>query len=129
MCSWWPSSPRLLTVCGCPPQDLDLPAYARLVCALLDVPVASGAAGGRPLLEALHQLFALLLEFRANPYFQAALGEQAAGLGGTLCSVGMRASGGDADGGTGGGGSRLGTALAGLRPGTTGSAGSTWARG
>ncbi len=61
-------------------------SYARLVCALLDVPVAggdqSGRGGGddrpvatRPLLEALHHLFVLLLEFRANPFFKQALGE------------------------------------------------------
>ncbi|KAI8467716.1 MAG: hypothetical protein J3K34DRAFT_460251 [Monoraphidium minutum] len=62
--------------------DLDLPSYARLVCALLDVPVADAGAGagagagGRALLEALHHLFALLLEFRANPYFRQLLGEE-----------------------------------------------------
>lgn len=71
-------------------QELDLVSYARLVCALLDVPVAEGGGGGdggaagRPLLEALHHLFALLLEFRANPFFAQALaggGGEAAGAG------------------------------------------------
>jgi len=65
-------------------QDLDLVSYARMVCAVLDVPVAAGrggseeeggAAADRSVLEALHLLFTLLLEFQANPYLRQAVGE------------------------------------------------------
>jgi len=50
-------------------QDIDLESYSKLVCALLDVPVYGNV------LESLHVLFSLFLEFKANPWFnQAAAG-------------------------------------------------------
>jgi hypothetical protein len=46
------------------------------VCALLDVPLRDGGGGAsRALLEGLHHLFLLLLDFRDNPFFQRALGD------------------------------------------------------
>lgn len=55
------------------PQELDLPAFARLACALLDVPVAQDA-GPRALLEAVHHLFSLLVDgYRSSPFFARAL--------------------------------------------------------
>ena len=90
---------RCLTLIAALTQDLDLPSYARRVCALLDAPDADGGgAGGRPLLEA-HHLLVLLLEFRANPFFRQALGEDVRPD--TVCSAG---SGGGTKGGGGGSG-------------------------
>lgn len=54
----------------CPRQDLDLPSFAKLVCVLLDVPVHEGQ-----LLESLHMVFSLVLEFALNPVFQQQLGD------------------------------------------------------
>jgi intraflagellar transport protein 46 len=45
-------------------QDLDLLSYSKLVCALLDVPVYDNV------IESLHVLFSLLLEFKQNPFFR-----------------------------------------------------------
>ncbi|PRW21092.1 intraflagellar transport 46-like protein [Chlorella sorokiniana] len=65
-----------------PRQDVDLPTFARMCCAVLDLqPPAMPAAGSRAgasaasqqhcaLLQSLHALFALYLEFRHNPAFQ-----------------------------------------------------------
>jgi intraflagellar transport protein 46 len=47
-------------------QDLDTVSYAKLVCALLDVPVHSDST----LIESMHLLFTLYLSFKNNPYFQ-----------------------------------------------------------
>ena len=47
-------------------QDLDLVAFSKLVCALLDVPVYSDAT----LIESMHLLFTLYLSFKNNPYFR-----------------------------------------------------------
>jgi len=60
---------------------VDLPTFARMCCAVLDLqPPAVPAAGSRAwgaaaeqhcaLLHSLHALFALYLEFRHNPAFQ-----------------------------------------------------------
>lgn len=46
-------------------QDMDTRGFARLVCALLDVPVHSDAT----LVESLHLLFSAYLAFKNNPYF------------------------------------------------------------
>jgi hypothetical protein len=57
---------RCAVLC-CPAlQDLDLTSYAKLVCALLDVPVHSDST----LIESMHLLFTLYLSFKNNPYFQ-----------------------------------------------------------
>lgn len=39
--------------------------YARLACALLDIPVYDN------IIESLHLLFSLYSEFKANPYFSS----------------------------------------------------------
>lgn len=52
--------------------------YAKLVCALLDVPVHSD----NTLVESLHLLFTLYLSFKNNPYF--------ATQGGSSCGSGSR---------------------------------------
>jgi intraflagellar transport protein 46 len=39
-------------------------SYSKLVCALLDVPVYDNV------IESLHVLFSLLLEFKQNPFFR-----------------------------------------------------------
>jgi hypothetical protein len=49
----------------CCPQDLDLATYSRVVCGLMDVPVY-----GHNLLESLHLLCCLFMEFRSNPFFR-----------------------------------------------------------
>ena len=46
-----------------PDIDLDLKDYARIACALLDVPVYSSMT------ESLHVLFTLYSEFRNNQHF------------------------------------------------------------
>lgn len=59
-------------------QDVDLPTFARMCCAVLDLqPPVSGSRAGTgaaeqhcTLLHSLHALFALYLEFRHNPAFQ-----------------------------------------------------------
>ena len=64
-----------------PLQDVDLPTFARMCCAVLDLqPPAAATTSGRAssaaseqhcaLLQSLHALFALYLEFRHNPAFQ-----------------------------------------------------------
>ena len=46
-------------------QDLDLDTYSRLVCGLFDIPVY-----GDRVIESLHLLFTLFLEFKNNPFFK-----------------------------------------------------------
>jgi intraflagellar transport protein 46 len=50
-----------------PPAQIDVDAatYARIVCALLDIPVYGNV------IESLHHLFELYLEFANNPHFNA----------------------------------------------------------
>eukprot|EP00775_Hariotina_reticulata_P005004 gene5005-5245_t len=73
----WPTEMEdALRSCSLPSADLDmdLESYSRLVCALLDVPVYDNV------LESLHVLFSLFLEFKANPWFnQAAAGGSSSG--------------------------------------------------
>ena len=45
-------------------QDVDLPSFARIVCAVLDIPIYDNP------IESLHVLFTLLLEFKNNPAFK-----------------------------------------------------------
>lgn len=50
-----------------PPQiDLDIDQYVRVMCAMLDIPTYTN------LIESLHVMFTLYLEFRANQHFQHA---------------------------------------------------------
>lgn len=44
--------------------DLLLEMYTRMICCILDIPVYDGK-----LLESLHLLFTLFLEFKSNPHF------------------------------------------------------------
>ena len=74
--------------------ELDLKAYVRMVCAMLDIPVYGS------LTESLHVLFTLYSDFKANVHFQQQLSEQQAGDG--MGGGGM--GGGAMDGGMGGGG-------------------------
>jgi len=49
---------------------VDLPTYARIVLAVMDLQPAAGAGStAAGLAEALYPLFATYLEFRENPYF------------------------------------------------------------
>ena len=91
---------------GCPasarPQDVDLPTFARMCCAVLDLqPPAASTTSGRAstaaseqhcaLLQSLHALFALYLEFRHNPAFQHLAAFEAAAAeqpGGTVAAAG-----------------------------------------
>ena len=50
-----------------PPQiDLDIEQYVRLLCSLLDIPIYNNV------IESLHVMFTLYLEFRSNQHFQHA---------------------------------------------------------
>jgi intraflagellar transport protein 46 len=46
--------------------DLDMFQYVRVLCAILDIPTHTN------LIESLHVMFTLYLEFRANQHFQHA---------------------------------------------------------
>ena len=48
-----------------PDLDLTLPEYAKLLCALLDIPTHDNP------IESVHVLLSLFIEFRNNPHFQA----------------------------------------------------------
>jgi intraflagellar transport protein 46 len=52
-------------------------SFAKLVCALLDVPVHSDST----LIESMHLLFTLYLSFKNNPYFQTMQGSSSSGAG------------------------------------------------
>eukprot|EP00887_Chlorella_sp_A99_P004514 scaffold34.g4514.t1 len=56
----------------CPPGAIDTATYARLVCNV--VGLQPGARGGG-LVEVLHTLFSLYLEFATNPAFRACQGQ------------------------------------------------------
>ena len=53
--------------------NVDTKAFARIVCALLDIPVYSS------LTESLHVLFSLYSDFKANVHFQQQIGEEGQG--------------------------------------------------
>lgn len=58
-----------------PTADMDMSTeeYARVVCALVDIPVHTGgsaeAAPGN-LIQSLHLLFSLYMEFKSNAHFR-----------------------------------------------------------
>lgn len=52
-----------------PEIDIDLKDYAKIVCGMLDIPVHQGTHK-KSLVEALHLLFSLYAEFKANPHFR-----------------------------------------------------------
>lgn len=51
---------------------MGLEDYARLICAILDIPVY-GNASGNGLIQGLHVLFSLYNDFKANPHFASRL--------------------------------------------------------
>lgn len=52
-----------------PEIDMHTSDYARLVCAMLDIPVHK-LANNKSIIESLHVLFTLFSEFRQNQHFQ-----------------------------------------------------------
>lgn len=79
----WPEEfEEALNKMALPHVDLDMPLeeYAKIICALVDIPVYEGA-----LVESLHVLFTLYLEFKNNQHFMAVGGkvDEMGGLGGT----------------------------------------------
>jgi intraflagellar transport protein 46 len=106
----WPADfERLLSQVPLPTPDIDMSTdeYARMVCALLDVPVYSGRDGGAAagaglsssagVVHALHIVFTLFSEFRANQHFAHLAG------GGARNSPGAQSPRGGAAGGVFGG--------------------------
>lgn len=84
MQEWPPELEELLKTNALPGADLDMTVdeYARVVCALLDIPVypsATSAAGS--LVQSLHVLFTLYGEFKANAHFAALAGSGGAAAG------------------------------------------------
>eukprot|EP00163_Fabomonas_tropica_P031047 TRINITY_DN7252_c0_g1_i2.p1 TRINITY_DN7252_c0_g1~~TRINITY_DN7252_c0_g1_i2.p1 ORF type:complete len:370 (-),score=76.27 TRINITY_DN7252_c0_g1_i2:139-1248(-) len=62
----WPAEfEELLDSVKLPPADIDVDLldYCRMVCAILDIPVHNN------IMESLHTLFTLFMEFRSNQYF------------------------------------------------------------
>ncbi|KAF4676462.1 hypothetical protein FOL47_006100 [Perkinsus chesapeaki] len=55
-----------------PDLDVDLVTYIRMICAMLDIPIYDDSP--RSIIEALHVLFSLYLEFATNPHFAASSG-------------------------------------------------------
>lgn len=68
MQEWPPALEAALHASRLPTADLDLDllSFAKLVCALLDVPVHSDGT----VIESMHLLFTLYLSFKNNPYFR-----------------------------------------------------------
>ncbi len=71
-----PHPPSLETIAlqvPLPTADMDMSTeeYARVVCALLDVPVHSGGSGEAPgnLIQSLHLIFSTYMEFKSNAHF------------------------------------------------------------
>ncbi|KAF4686838.1 Intraflagellar transport protein 46 [Perkinsus olseni] len=50
-----------------PDLDVDLVTYIRIICAMLDIPVHDNSTAS--IIEALHMLFSLYLDFTSNPHF------------------------------------------------------------
>lgn len=71
-----------------PEMDLSTEEYARVLCAIMDVPVYDS------IIESLHVVFSLYMAFKENPHFAARSKENAAGggLGGTEVSMSDRLS-------------------------------------
>ena len=76
MQEWAPEIEEAFGQVTLPGSDLDLSLsdYARMVCAMLDIPVHK-LANKKSIVEALHHLFTLYAEFKENPHF----GRQKAG--------------------------------------------------
>lgn len=64
----WPAEfEEILKTTNLPSADMDLSLeeYARVICAMMDVPVYDN------LIESLHVIFSLFMEFKENPHFAA----------------------------------------------------------
>ncbi len=70
MQEWAPEMEEAVNAIPLPGPDLDLalPDYARMVCAMLDIPVHK-LTNKKSIIEALHHLFTLYAEFKENPHF------------------------------------------------------------
>eukprot|EP00898_Chlorokybus_atmophyticus_P003097 jgi/Chlat1/3789/Chrsp259S03926 len=70
MQEWPPEMEDLLSTVRLPTADLslDTEAFAKIVCTILDIPVYSN------LVDSLHVLFSLYVEFKSNPHFAMAGG-------------------------------------------------------
>ena len=52
-----------------PEIDMHAADYAKIICAMSDIPVHK-LQNGKPVVESLHVLFTLFSEFRSNQHFQ-----------------------------------------------------------
>ena len=68
---WPPQMEQALKEIRFPGGEIDMHAgdYARLVCALLDIPTHK-LANNKSVIESLHVLFTLFSDFRQNQHFQ-----------------------------------------------------------
>ena len=71
MQEWAPEMEDAFNQIALPGSDIDLPLgeYAKMVCGLLDIPVHK-LGNKKSVVEALHLLFSLYAEFKANPHFR-----------------------------------------------------------
>lgn len=65
MAEWPPEFEELLQQLQLPGPDMEMPVedYAKVICALMDVPVYEN------IIESLHVLFSLFMAFKENPHF------------------------------------------------------------
>ena len=84
----WPAAfEELLRSVPLPSADVDMPTddFARVACALLDIPVHAAPAGAPPtpgsLIQSLHLLFSLYADFRDNAHFAAGGGARGGAAG------------------------------------------------
>ena len=71
MSEWSPDMEHALRDIPFPGPDIDMLSadYARLVCAMVDIP-SHKLANNKSVIESLHLLFTLFSEFRQNQHFQ-----------------------------------------------------------
>lgn len=58
-----------------PQIELDLGTYAKVVLSLLDIPVYDNNPHKKSIVESLHLMFSVLMDFEENQHFQAMGGE------------------------------------------------------
>lgn len=101
MQEWPPEFEEMLTQVSLPgPQmEMKLEEYARVICAIMDIPVYDN------LIESVHLLLSLYLEFKENPHFAGiskaqgpeAAGAEVMGMGGMGGMAGVQEIGGNAE--------------------------------